>query len=154
MFLSKAKEVLNESIKRNRRTLIIVVCVILALVLAHTIPAIINPIRRSRPMLTNYVLNLTPLGTHIDDVVSIVEGHRDWNIARINREQGFMHPEIDRIRPIPGLDERPVIIGEQSIRASAGRYRYALITETIVTIFGGFDANGYLTEVYVWKSSI
>ena len=158
-FMNMDTEELNyfriKAAKRDRVIGIVVSCLggclILAWILAITIPMIGNPMRRPNPMPTNYVLNLTPPGTHIDDVVSIVGGHRDWNIARINREQGFVHPMPHTIRP--RSEGWPVIIGDKSIRVDPGYYRFGLLTRTAVAIYYGFDADGYLVEVFVRRSS-
>ena len=152
-----------------------VICLIgfvLALVMLPYILMIPNPMRRPQAAATNYVLGLTPIGTHIDDVISIVENHRDWTIERIDRERGFSHPRPhlipgwpnDMVLP-PGwiLSEsrtRSVIVGEQSIRVQAGRHwpfnaplPFGLLMETIVSVFWGFDEDGKLIEVYVWMTS-
>jgi len=120
------------------------------------VPLVENPMRRSTRAATNYVLSLTPIGTHIDDAVSIVENHRDWSIWWINYERGFPHPSFHTIVPRP--DERPFIVGDMSMRVEVGRFRPAnilimgLLMETVVSVFYGFDAGGYLTEVYVWTT--
>jgi len=137
--LSKSKEK-GRKIEADLLIAIITACFVLAMLIAYTIPMIWNPMRRPDPMPTNYVLSITPLGTHIDDVISIVESYRDWRIERINRERGFVHPE-----------ERPIIIGDKSAIVDSGYYRfYGWIKGITVTIFYGFDADGYLTEVFVW----
>ena len=107
--------------------------------------------RRPNPMPTNYVLSLTPLGTHIDDVISIVENHKDWNISMINRERGFVHPTPHDIRPLS--EGWPIIIGDKSIIVDAGYYRVGLLSRTVVSIHYGFDTDGYLVEVFVWRST-
>jgi len=133
--------------------LLIGVCLTLVAAIAYTIPMIGNPMRRPNPMPTNYVLNLTPIGTHIDDVIRIVENHReDWRIERINLEEGFMHPSSYFLRPRPEV--WPFIVGDKSIRVRAEPYRpVGLLTRTVVAIHYGFDTNGYLIEVYVFRSS-
>ena len=83
-----SKESIEEIRRNNKSILIVVICGVLAMAIAYTITMIGNPMRRPNPMPTNYVLNLTPLGTHIDDVISVVENYRDdWRIEMINREQ-------------------------------------------------------------------
>jgi len=124
----------------------------LVYVTVHIILMLRNPIRRPTPMLTNYVLRLTPIGMHIDDVISIVGNHREWRIWWVSRENGFVHPHPQEIRPLS--EGWPVIVGEQSIRVQAGRYRFnGLLLQTTVSIFWAFDEEGMLTEIYIWKSS-
>jgi len=150
--LSKYLEALNESRRktrrRNRLVLIIVVCLMLALVMAYMIPMIINPMRRPGYIPLNYVLRVTPLGTHMDDVINIVENHRDWRIGRIDRERGFIHPLPHTVRPLS--EGWPVIIGEKSIRVES-LYTF-IIVRVGVSIFYAFDADGYLIEVYMRRS--
>jgi len=152
-------EALNEARekarKRDRLIGIIVLCLaacgILAMIMVYTIPMIWNPMRRPNPMPTNYVLNLTPLGTHIDDVINTVENHRDWRVERINLEQGF----VDRRRSSSeGGWRNPVIIGNKSVRVRVPPYRpVGLLSQTVVAIYYGFDADGYLIEVFVFRST-
>lgn len=145
---NKAKKITNG----DKRILVFTGCCVLAFVLLYTVPMISNPIRRPNPMPRNYVLNLTPLGTQMDDVANIVEGHRGWIIENILNERGFVHPRPNTLRPIP--EERPVIIGEQSIRVRAPAYRpFGLLSRTAVAIFYAFDSNGYLIDVFVWRST-
>jgi len=131
---------------------IITACFVFAMVMAYTIPMIWNPMRRPGPMPTNYVLSLTPLGTHMDDVVNIVENHRDWRIWGINHERGFSHPQLSRIPEI--RSEGGHIIGDKSIAVGGGYYRpVGLISRTVVAIYYAFDEDGYLIEVYVRRST-
>ena len=101
------------------------------------------------------ILEAMPMGTHIDDVVNIVEAREDWEEPLISFEHGFLHPrphllDPDHGWPISPLSGQP-IIGEQSIRASIGDYRRNTLTGN-VTVLWGFDENGSLIEVYVWKT--
>ena len=118
---------------------------------------IANPMRRPHAIATNYVWRLTPVGTHIDDVIEVIENRGDWRIHGISREGGFAHPRLRG--PDHGWPESPTtghaIVGEQSIRAHPEVYRawYKLFIPTRVSIFWGFDADGYLLEIFVWKDS-
>ena len=147
-----------KTLKKIKKLLLwtLLICII-ALVLSPYFLMLVNPMRRPESMATNYILRLTPLGTDMEEVISIVENHRSWNIAWIRHDRGFPHPQPHTITPRP--EERPFIVGDKSIRVDAGRFWPAdiqpimgLFMETIVSIFWGFDENGRLTEVYVWKS--
>jgi len=149
--LNKARE---KARKRDRLIGIIVLCLaacgMLAMIMVYTIPMIWNPMRRPGSMPTEYVLSLTPIGTHMNDVISIVENHRDWRIVTINRERGFADPHQGGL----SVEQGRTIVGEQSIRVGAGYFRpVGLLTRTVVTVFYGFDADGYLIDVYVWRST-
>lgn len=124
------------------------------IVLTVTVPMFTNPLRRPRSMVTNYILNLTPIGMHIDDVVEIVESRDDWRVHYISYEWGFMHPRHGARDGWPTSRSGHPIIGEQSIRVHAGMYRawYKLFFNTFVGVFWGFDEDGKLIEIFVWKS--
>jgi len=125
----------------------IIICCVLAFVMFRIIPILANPMRRPETMSTNYVLNLTPIGTDMEDVIDILEGHRNWHINSPNFERGFRHP----------LDDS--IVGEKSITArghpsGSGFWPaympiYGWLLRTTVSIFWGFDEDGKLIEVFV-----
>jgi len=107
-------------------------------------------------MVASYILRLTPIGMHIDDVIDVIEGREDWGVRYIARDGGFVHPHLrgeDHGWPTvrPGSN---VIVGQQSIRVNVGAYQawYKLFFVTHVDVFWGFDEDGYLIEIYVWKS--
>ena len=128
----------------------IFIAVIALLFLAWGISMIADPIRRPRPMVRNYVLRLTPMGTDIDEVVRILENVEGWTIMFVDYNLGFTLPTA----PNP----YDTAIGNQSIRVFAGNYWpsnfpiIGLIQWTTVSIFWGFDEDGKLIEVYVRKS--
>ena len=111
---------------------------------------IYNPVRRPRFMVRNHVLRLTPMGTHIDDAAAIIEGIGGWRMARVNYERGFLLPAPS--------DPFGDAVGYMSIRVWARPYWpgnlpiIGLLAQTSTSIFWGFDADGKLTDVYVWKS--
>jgi len=127
----------------------IFIAVIALLFLAWGLSMMVDPIRRPRPMVRNYVLMLTPLGTDIDDVLEILENREGWGRIVVNRERGIV---------LPTAGDRSTAIGNQSIRVFAGNYWpsnfpiIGLIQWTTVSIFWGFDEDGKLIEVYVRKS--
>ena len=105
-------------------------------------------------MATDYVLRLTPIGMDMEEVISIVENHRNWSIRSINYEWGFSHP----------LHASGSIVGEKSITAwghpaGSGYWPapipvpiYGWFFRTVVSIFWGFDEDGKLIEIYVRQS--
>lgn len=122
---------------------------VLFLALVWTIAIIAEPIRMPRFMVRNHVLRQTPMGMHMDDVIEVIEGNSNWRIAFISYESGFV---------LPTSGDRFNTTGDKSIRVWAGEYWpssvpiMGLMMETAVSIFWGFDADGNLTDVYVWKS--
>ena len=95
-------------------------------------------------MARNYILRLTPIGTHIDDVVEIME----WNgygRLYVNLSNGFRPP------PPSFYDAR---IGVMSARTGWSFYYltwYRWFHTTEVNINWGFDEDGKLIDVYVRK---
>ena len=137
---------------------IIAVIFILWSVFAFLAPRL-NPMRRERAEVMNYILTITPIGMNIDDVINVIETNRHLELRVVNRKRGFSHPSPHRIYPRIPRENWPVIIGNQSIIASAGTYWPAffwgpgVLMETSVSIFWAFDSSGALIKVYAWKVS-
>jgi len=114
---------------------------------------LINPMRRPQSMATHYVLRLTPIGMSMEEVIRIVENHRNWDVWWISRERGFPRP--------PGSSN---IMGEKSIAVWAGPSgtsfwpstspfpAFGWFFRTSVSIFWGFDEDGKLIYVFVRQS--
>ena len=115
------------------------------------IPMILNPARRPDNMVRNYLLNLTPLGTNISDVINIVEGRNDWDVRRIDHERGFTVTNF----ALPGGDpNRVIVVGEMSVRVHIGTTRlvwhaWPPLINWFVEAFWGFDESGNLIEIRV-----
>lgn len=147
---------MDKPVRRNKKlskqVILTIICCVLAITLLQLILLLVNPMRRSESLATNYILRLTPIGTDMDEVIRIIENHRNWNIARINREQGFAHPRQGGL----SIEQGRTIVGEKSIRVDMRRYIpfvFFPFMETNVSMFWAFDEDGKLIEVYVWKSS-
>jgi len=114
-----------------------------------------NPLRWPHKWVRNYILKMTPIGTHIDDVAALIASKERWNTYSINYESGFVHPHLrdDPKWPTSTISGNSVI-GEKSIRVHIGTYRafYKLFFETYVDVLWGFNQDGELIEVFVWKS--
>jgi len=111
-----------------------------------------NPMRRPQEMARNYILRLTPLGTHIDDFLEIMERN---GYGRLNiRDFGFS-PRTTAApwSPESGIPDVPRI-GVMSANFFMGNYyltwyRWFHTTEVIVS--WGFDEDGKLIDVHVRK---
>lgn len=159
-------KIMEKSKKRDRKLkksdkylLILIACCVCAFnIVWLVILPIYNPMRRPLNEATEYVLMLTPIGTHIDEVIEIVDGHRGWSIRRVN-DHGFRHPRPSNFTP----SGRPIFtVGNKSIIVDAGSFRPAhfrgvrgqgAFMETIVRIYYGFDRNGELIDVFVFRTS-
>ncbi|MCL2388466.1 MAG: hypothetical protein FWC89_13105 [Defluviitaleaceae bacterium] len=143
--------------KELRLFSIVVLSLVLVVILVTVIiPMIKNPIQRPRGMVRNYILEITPMGTHIDDVINIIEGRDSWTLGRVDFEMGFS-PQTS-VRPCPERHPYLTVIGEMAVFANLGRYRawYVMFGAPYVQVFArwGFDADGNLIEVLVQTSWI
>ena len=134
----------------KRVLLIFVILVSLLFVGLPVILATFNPMQRPRFMVRNSILRLTPMGTHIDEAIEAIESRSNWIVRFVNHNRGFVHPSV--------LPFGSSIIGDKSIRVDAGPFwpgvfpLIGLISRESVSIFWGFDADGYLIEVYVTRT--
>ena len=118
-------------------------------ILAPFILMIPNPMRRPQEMARNYILQLTPLGTSIEDVVEIMERN---GYGRLNvRDFGFS-PITTAAPPPQGQPDVPRI-GVKSASIGMGRYLawYRWFHFTEVGVRWGFDEDGKLIDVHVRK---
>ena len=113
------------------------------------IPMLYNPMRRSAPMIRNYILRHTPIGMCIEEVIEIIENNEKWGIPSINRASGFAHSMIDATGWPSEELKSGFIIGSKRIQTSAERYSIWGIMERNVRVFWGFDEGGKLIEVNV-----
>ena len=88
-----------------------------------------------------YFLYETPLESHISDVREFVST-REWEVAYDSETHGF-------------LDQREPgdlsTVGSMSIRAQVGSY-WGIPFLTYVTVFWGFNGDGKLIDIWVWKT--
>jgi hypothetical protein len=70
------------------------------------------------------------------DVQALVFRRR-WEIRRVSDTSGFFHPGSNRL------------IGAKHIVASAGQYSNPFHVDVVV--YWGFDEQGRLVDVWVWK---
>ena len=134
--------------------MIIALSLITAILLLTFVPLLTNPARRPHEMIKKQILRITPLGTDIDDVIKVIESRNDWESPNINRSLGFAPLSPGRRGPPPDGQPDLFRIGEMSVSSYMGSYRnWFLFLVTDVSIFWGFDADGKLIEVYIWKVS-
>jgi len=127
----------------------IVICALLAIVLVAISISLSNPLRRSQEKIKESILELTPIGMGMDDVLKVIENNKRWEIRYVRYDFGYRRPGIPD--PADVALGRGTYIGEKSIRVFLGDYRNIFITS--VTVFWGFDENSKLIDVYVWKDA-
>ena len=132
------------TMKKLKAAIIFVISIVILVIVIMNILTIINPLRKSQAGIEKDILRLTPIGMHIDDVIKIIEGREKWNVRYIDYEMGYAHPY--RL-----CTDDDYIVGNKSIRASIGDYKVIFVPAN-VTVLWGFDYDGKLIEIYVWKS--
>ena len=110
-----------------------------------------NPIRRTENSIRNYLLQMTPVGTSMEDVIYIINGNNQWEVRDIRENEGVAVHIREGRRPEPTrfvMDySSTVFVGERSVNVHLGSYRVVLITR--VTAFYAFDENGELMDIFI-----
>jgi hypothetical protein len=124
----------------------ILAVMIFSMAMSIVIPMLTTPYRRPTGMVRDHILRITPLGTSIEDVVSILEDRDDFGPLHIDFEQGFRAEPVDRHA---GMND----MGEMLVSTGLGRYRawyrwFPLMTWSVGATWI-FDGDGNLIEVYV-----
>lgn len=136
----------------------IVTCVILATVLiliaTHMIASTINPLRRSIPRVHDWILEQTPIGTSIEEVLEAVESN-NWQLNFRNTING-----TDFIRNYGFASDRNggwigsngQILGVESFSAHIGSYSMILY-QLNVNVHWGFCDDGLLVNVGIRRGT-
>lgn len=99
-----------------------------------------NPLRKSEDGIRKNILAITPLGTEFVDVLSIISKEK-WEIRYVSESKGFYHQGM---RPSK-------VVGDKSIQVFLGSYQ-GLPFKASVVVYWGFDADGKLIDIWVWKT--
>lgn len=99
-----------------------------------------SPLRQSEERIREDILMMTPLGSKFEYVLSILSKEK-WEIRYVSESKGFYHQGV-----IP-----PKGVGDKSIKAFLGSYQ-GLPFKASVVVYWGFDADGKLIDIWVWKT--
>lgn len=99
-----------------------------------------NPLRRPETAIQADLLRQAPLGSTTAQVEAMIQRH-DWKLSYPLANTGFYD---QRTRPARET-------GAKHLRASLGNYQ-DIPWEANVTVFWGFDENGRLIDLWVWKT--
>jgi len=122
---------------------------ILALIMLVTaIQMIQQPYRRPIGMIRNHILQITPLGTNIEDVINILESRDDFGALHIDLGRGFQATPSEKRNGIVDMGEMLVSTGLGSYRAW---YKWFPLMEWGVGGAWIFDGEGILIDVHVRK---
>ena len=147
------------------------ICVLLVIVLISVPIAVIlsNPLRGSDEKIRKHILELTPIGMDMEEVIEVIGNNKKWRVVGIDYEKGYLlqkpppYPEYARI-----AEDGYPIIGEKSIEIFTkytGEYSLSeffsapniigsvlgLFSTAYVTASWGFDENSKLVDVEVFK---
>ena len=123
-----------------KRPLIVVLAVLMTLV-ATGASAI--GLRRSEAAIRESIFSLTPLGSSSDVVLALVK-KEGWKSDGFNSRSGFLK------QPPSGKSE---VVGVAHIQAALGHHWTFPFLTTDVAAYWGFDKDGRLIEVWVWKTT-
>ena len=140
---------------------LVIVTILLILIISPFVRILFdlqNPLRQSHEQIREEILELTPIGTSMDDVFRVVESNEKWKIDEYrNQNQGYL---------VPATVSTSEPIGEKSVKANIGVYSgefrfntdpinafwFAIFT-TGVNVYWAFDENSKLIEVFVHKET-
>ena len=136
-----------------RKLVIVLVWGVVALGCAPTVCSMGRPIavptsllrRKSEDAIRKQLLRETPIGTSIDQV-RLYADMRGWRDPNHDENRGFLKQDH-----WPDGRPRNTDIGEKSVRGDLGDY--GLIFRTNVAVYWGFNADGKLIEIWVWKTT-
>jgi len=103
----------------------------------------ISPLRQPEARIQASLLQKTPLGETSQEVKEYVE-KRGWLDHSYLGNTGFLKQETG---------SRSVELGTTSIQGNLGHYWSWPVFRTDVTAFWGFDGNGRLIDIWVWKTT-
>lgn len=104
----------------------------------------LNPLRWPEAAIRARLLWSTPLGSTMPEVRRVIEG-KGWKLDTYSESVGFLD---QRAHPY-------VVTGAKHIRASLGDYTTFMLVLPLpanVTAFWGFDDNGRLVDIWVWRT--
>ena len=108
-----------------------------------------NPLRWSKESIKARMLTLIPIGTSLEEVISVIEDNSKWKLLYSVRNYGYFCRNGIPYRSAPINDDYAV--GVKSIEVYLGEYRAVFATG--VTVFYGFDEDSNLVDIAVLKET-
>ena len=122
------------------RIAISVLSILLVTIIILSIVMLSNPLQKPIDELKAEILELTPIGTSMNDVLALIN-NKGWEIRYAFNDRGVPSSEVDT----GGL----TYVGEKSIRATIGTYYNPALV--YVVVFWAFDENSNLMDIFVAK---
>ena len=101
----------------------------------------LSPLGKPEAKIRETILEFTPLGMSMDEVINMIESNKKWKIDFINYDFGYVSHDS-------GLN--PTVIGKKTINAYIGSY--VDFWKVYVNATWAFDENSKLIDVFVEKS--
>jgi hypothetical protein len=124
-----------------RKAVVLVGSIALGIFLVFIVRARFDPLRQSNAVITQNLEKITPLGISYEKAAELLTKR----FARVdkNEKTGFFLQEITHHE----------VVGVRSIEVHLGDYFQAPLGRTSVDAFWGFDSNGRLMKIWVWKTT-
>ncbi len=126
-----------------KKMILFCVAILVVIILFDGIRSILNPLTRSEEVIRDKLLQQTPLGSSMEDILQFVKKEA-LEVRYINYEHGFRYQGVGPTK----------YVGEKSMRVYFGYYRTInnvyLVTD--VTVFYGFNDKEELIDIWVWKT--
>ena len=135
--------------KKKILVLSIVILVVGASVVLFTADSA-NPLRRSTDEIREDILELTPIGMSMDEVIKVMESNKEWDIYYVNERSGYVMNADRPGEPSPSDIEEGRVIGVKSARALIGTYQN-IPHMAYVSVFWAFDEDSKLIDIAVRK---
>jgi hypothetical protein len=99
-------------------------------------------LRRSETAIRASILALTPLGSSSETVLALVQKEK-WKSQGLDNRSGFLKQEHGK---------KSEVVGVAHIQAYLGHHWTFPFLRTDVTAYWGFDTQGRLIDVWIWKT--
>lgn len=123
--------------------LLFLLCLLAAVVIMFT-----NPLAKSEEQIKESLLELTPIGTSLDDVLDLVKSKIEWRIKRVNYGQDG-YGSYARYNQFSSSLNRDDLNNLKSIKVYIGEYFNIFMTS--VHVKWEFDENSKLNDIEVTK---
>ena len=102
-------------IQKNKYIKLVFVSLVLAFVfMMSVVMPIINPLYRSEEKIREYVLEITPIGTSMDEVLAVIEKQEKWKLRHVIHENGYLNSDY------ASSNSEYTIVGEKHILVRLG----------------------------------
>ena len=141
-----------ENIVKQRR--IKVALLILLIILMVVMLLMFHPLARPSSFIRSDMLEHTPIGTHVNEVIRFIDSNPNWQRSRLIETRGVTFRPHTGNRRIPHnapTSSNPDFpdVGSQTFRVSLGYY--TIILRVFVTLHYAFDEDGYLIDIFIHR---